>query len=288
MRPAEEALLMLRCPLGRDVTVLSASEYRTLAERALLRRENGELTLAALTALGFSADFSAKVLALLEPSPVVRRYLTALPRLTVLTRISQGFPQRLRRLGEECPPALFCLGDPALLQTPCIALVGAREIRPDNRRFAERIGVLAAQSGLTLVSGGARGADTAAQNACLAAGGRVICFVPDELTRRIPHRRILYLSDEGYDCAFTARRALRRNHYIHALGTQVFVAQCEAAHGGSRAGASDNLRRGLSAVYMADDGSSGAAELIRCGALPIPLLPEKLPENRDAQLSIFD
>ena len=288
MRPAEEALLMLRCPLGREVTVLNASEYRMLAERMALQREKGDLTAALLTSMGFPESFSARVAALLEPTPVVRRYLASVPSMTVLTRISPGFPQRLRLLGEECPPALFCLGDVGILQTPCVALVGARELRPENRRFAERIGTLAAEAGLTLVSGGARGADDAAQRACLAAGGRVICFVPDELTRRTPRERVLYISDEGCDCAFSTRRALRRNHYIHALGECVFVAQCEAGRGGSWAGASDNLRRGLSTVYAADDGSPGAAELMRLGALPIPLLPQKLPENRAEQLSIFD
>ena len=92
---------------------------------------------------------------------------------------------------------------------------------------------MAAREGFTLVSGGASGADTAAQEACLAAGGTVICFVPDELSRYAPRKNLLYCSADGYDLSFSASRALRRNHFIHALGEKVFVAQCPGTSGGT-------------------------------------------------------
>ena len=147
---------------------------------------------------------------------------------------------------------------------------------------------MAAREGFTLVSGGANGADTAAQEACLAAGGKVICFVPDELSRYAPGENLLYCSADGYDLSFSSSRALRRNYFIHALGEKVFVAQCPNTSGGTWSGTSDNLKHRWSEVYVLCDGSDGAEALMALGAVGVD---ENLPPLADLlsyQLSIFD
>lgn len=73
-----------------------------------------------------------QITALLDRTDTLHRYLEAAAAqgITVLTRLSDGFPAHLRRMGEtECPPALFCRGDTALLGTRCVALVGSRQLR---------------------------------------------------------------------------------------------------------------------------------------------------------------
>ena len=102
----------------------------------------------------------------------------------------------------------------------------------------------AAEEGLTLVSGNARGADRTAQEACLAAGGRVISIVADELSKQARRRNLLYLSEDDFDGAFSTQRALSRNRCIHALGRMVFVAQSDFGHGGTWDGTVKNLRFG--------------------------------------------
>lgn len=169
-----------------------------------------------------------------------------------------------------------------------MSLVGSRALKPENRAFAERIGRLAAQEGLVLCSGGAAGADRAAQEACLSAGGSVVCFVPDELTCRAFDERVLYCSEDGWQCAFTAQRALRRNHCIHALGEKTFVAQCDLHHGGTWAGSEDNLRHGLSPVFVYNDGSPAAQALAQRGAELLNAAPVSLAILQSEQLSIFD
>ena len=183
---------------------------------------------------------------------------------------------------------LFCKGDTRLLQEPCVSLVGSRLISPRNRRFAQRIGKLAAREGFVLVSGNACGADQAAQDACLGAGGRVISFVPDALRTHPPRENLLYISDEGYDVPFSAERALRRNHYIHALSERTFVAQCGEKRGGTWSGTNDNLRRKLSQVYMLQDNSEGAIALNQSGAVFVPENLSSIAELSPRQLSIFD
>lgn len=288
MRRAEQVLLLLCCALGQSVQPLTAREYRQLAERfSAAPPSDGKITVPALRTLGFSEAFSARVVSLLGRREALERCL-ALPELTVVTRLSEQFPAALRQLGDACPPALFLRGDAALLQTPCLALTGSRRLRTENEWFAGAIGALAAREGRTLVSGNAVGADRAGQNTCLAAGGRVICFLPDALCAYPARKNVLYCSDEGWDCAFTAARALRRNLYIYALGKIAFVAQCTAGYGGSWRGATESLRRGLSEVYIFDDGSSDAAALVREGAHPLPDAPCFLRELPQRALSIFD
>lgn len=287
MRIAEELLLLLCCRLGRtDVQPLTAREYRILSTR-LSGLTQTKLTEQAIASCGFPIDFSRRVVRLLSSPEAAAHYLS-LPDMTVLTRLSDAFPTALQKLGNACPPALFLRGDASLLASPCIALTGSRRLRQPNRRFAERIGTLAAAEGFTLVSGGAIGADQAAQNACLRAGGRVICFVPDALSSHPPQKNVLFCADEGHDLPFSVPRALRRNCYIHALGGRAFVAQSTFGRGGSRQGALDGLRLGLSSVFVYDDGSDGAQELIACGAVGLSDLPVTLRDLQQPQLSIFD
>ena len=293
MQAAEKSLLLLCCKLGQAVKPLTAAEYRQLSEyvrvMALTRaRQDAEVSPEQLMSLGCSPEMSRRVIGLLDREKALREYLSKAEDTTVLTRISQGFPRRLFRLEGDCPAALFCKGDVRLLNSRCISLVGSRLLFPRGREFARQIGRMAAQEGFTLVSGGANGADIAAQEACLDAGGTVICFVPDELSRYAPQNNLLYCSADGYDLSFSSARALRRNHFIHALGEKVFVAQCPNTSGGTWAGTSDNLKHRWSEVYVLRDGSDGAEALMALGAVGVD---ENLPPLADLlsyQLSIFD
>ena len=204
-----------------------------------------------------------------------------------MTRLSEHFPDRLRRL-RDCPPVLFCRGELSLLNTPCVALAGARELSPEGRDFARRVGSLAAREGYTLVSGGASGTDTEGQEACLSAGGRVISFVPDELTAHPLRERVLWCSDGGWDCSFTPARALRRNHYIHALGEKTLVACCRGQKGGTWKGTVYNLKHSLSPVWVLEDGTGAMEQLKELGAGAVPGNFPSVGGLQTGQLSIFD
>lgn len=273
MTATEARVLLLTCPLGQEVQPLKPAEYLPLLSAPEER----------LAAFGGS-----RAEALLCRRPALDAYLAAAPEVQVVTCLSPAYPGRLGRLGKNCPPALFCKGDLSLFATPCISLVGARQLLPRGRAFARRIGRLAAKEGLTLVSGGAAGADTVAQDACLEAGGRVIVFLPDELQHHEARHGQLLCSTEGYDLPFSASRALERNHFIHALGAMTFVAQCDKPAGGTWAGTRHNLAHGLSPVFLPNDGSAGAAALRALGARVVEDDLTTLRFPAASQLSIFD
>lgn len=277
MNQRERGFLLLTSHLGDpERKVLTAAQLRSLALRMRdMERptESRNLKESDLTRLGFDREFSERIVSLLEQEDLLDRYLAvaAARNCVPITRVSERYPSILRqRLGLDSPGCLWARGDLEILSTPAVSLVGCRELSEPNRRFAEAVGRQAAEQGLTLVSGNARGADRAAQEACLKAGGRVISIVADGLNR-IPPRNLLYLSEDGFDEEFSAQRALSRNRCIHTLGRMVFVAQSELRKGGTWSGTVKNLRFGWSPVVCFRDGSEAAAQLERMGAYQIGL-----------------
>ena len=273
MRTTERGFLLLTGHLGNpERRVLTTAQLRTLADRmkdAKKPEENRELLEKDLVKLGYDREMAKRILGLLEEEAVLDYYLRRAGQMDCIpiTRVSPGYPLLLRqRLGLDSPGCLWAKGDIRILNTPAIALVGSRELRESNRRFAEAVGRQAAEQGLTLVSGNARGADRTAQEACLEAGGRVISIVADELSKQPRRRNLLYLSEDGFDEPFSAQRALSRTRCIHALGRMVFVAQSDLGKGGTWDGTVKNLRFGWSPVACFRDGSDASEQLEQMGA----------------------
>lgn len=272
MTAAERGLLMLTCSLGDEraqpLTAGEMSAIRTLLQKKDLPPDT-PLTEALLRELGLDRALARRVPALLDRDRWLDAYLSAGARrgVQIVTRLSEHYPRRLLdALGDGAPWVLFCLGDPSQLTRESVSLVGSRDLYPMGEAFAARVGALAAEEGLVLCSGNARGADRSAQNACLRQGGRVTAVVAGALTECRPNGKVLYVSLDGYDCAFTTPRAHARNRVIHALGLAVFVAQCRLGAGGTWSGTTDNLRARCSPVYCHADGSLAAAELEKLGA----------------------
>ena len=278
MRAVERGFLLLSSHLGNpERKVLSTAQLRMLAQRMTQAdgvKENRELTEKDLLQLEIGRTMARQILALLEDEALLEHYLKRGKRQDCIpvTRVSEGYPLILRqRLGLDSPGCLWAKGDLSILERPAIALVGSRELREENRSFAEAVGRYAAGQGLVLVSGNARGADRTAQEACLQAGGRVVSVVADELTKQPLKRNMLYLSEDAFDAPFSSQRALSRNRCIHGLGRIVFVAQSDLHKGGTWDGTVKNLRFGWSPVACYRDGSDAMLQLEQMGAYLIGL-----------------
>ena len=273
MNRREAGFLLLTSHLGDpDSRPLTASQLRSLAQRIqsmLKPEEDRELTVQDFLHLGYSREMADRILRLLSREEQLSHYLRRGQRADCvpITRISACYPQILRhRLGLDAPGCLWAKGDLSLLNRPSIALVGSRDLQEPNRQFACAVGIYAAKQNLVLVSGNARGADKTAQEACLAAGGQVISVVADALAGLTLRENLLYLSEDGFDEAFSAQRAISRNRCIHAMGQVVFVAQAALNKGGTWDGTVKNLRSAVSPVLCFLDGSAASAELEQLGA----------------------
>lgn len=278
MTGAEAGFLLLTSHLGDPARrVLSAGQLRILAGRVQgAEKQDGarKLTTEDLVALGYGREMAQRMLHLLEDEELLRYYCRRGEKTGCypLTRLTAGYPQRVRRcLGEETPGCLWYKGDLSLLSQPMVALVGSRELLECNRHFAREVGWQAALQGYVLVSGNARGADRTAQNACLQAGGKVICIVADSLEEKTLRENVLYLSEDEFDAPFSAQRAISRNRVIHALAERTFVAQSGLEEGGTWDGTVKNLRFGWSPVYCFADESPAQQALADMGAHSVTL-----------------
>lgn len=273
MNGREKGFLLLTSHLGDpERKVMTVAQFRMLAQcvrASQIPEGNGELTERELMALGYNRPSAQKIIDLLSQTELLDHYVreATMCGCTALTRVSEGYPLIVRkRLGLNAPGTLWLKGDQSLLSTPAVSLVGSRNLLKPNLAFACEVGKQAALQGITLVSGNARGADKAAQEACLSHGGSVICVVADSLLSHSVQERVLYISEDAFDAPFTAQRAHSRNRVIHTLGYGVFVAQSSLQEGGTWHGTMANLRGVLSPVRVFDDGSDAAGHLIHSGA----------------------
>jgi len=83
------------------------------------------------------------------------------------------YPKRLCEISDP-PPLLFARGRLELLETVMLGVVGTRRPTPYGFAVAERLSADLARGRLTIVSGMARGIDTAAHRAALEVGGNTI------------------------------------------------------------------------------------------------------------------
>jgi len=86
------------------------------------------------------------------------------------------YPQMLRDIFDP-PTVLFARGRVELLQPVALGVVGTRRPTPYGLAVAERLSADLAHAGLTIVSGMARGIDTAAHRGVLAAGGDTVAVL---------------------------------------------------------------------------------------------------------------
>ncbi|MBI4868857.1 MAG: DNA-protecting protein DprA [Candidatus Wallbacteria bacterium] len=112
-----------------------------------------------------------------------------------VARLESDFPAPLAAIS-GAPAGLWTRGEPGALAGKCIAVVGARRATAYGLRLARELGGELAAAGVTVVSGLARGIDSAAHEGALDAGGRTVavlgcgidvCYPPENVTlaRRI-------------------------------------------------------------------------------------------------------
>lgn len=102
-----------------------------------------------------------------------------------VTVLDPDYPINLREIFNR-PPFLFVRGQLLPADNRAIAVVGTRDASPDGLGQASRLATALAEDGVTVLSGMARGIDTTAHNAALAAGGRTVAVMGTGIMRRYP------------------------------------------------------------------------------------------------------
>jgi len=201
--------------------------------------------------------------------------------ISVLTWEDEGYPRLLQEIYDP-PPVLYVKGQLLPEDEWAVAVVGTRAATAYGKEAATQIAGGLAHNGVTIVSGLARGIDSAAHRAALEAGGRTIgvlgcgldiIYPPENrrLTAQIVQRGAL-ISEYTLGTPPEGGNFPPRNRIISGISLGVVIIEA-----GSRSGAL------ITADYALDQGrevfavpgnifrraSQGTNTLIREGATPV-------------------
>ena len=148
------------------------------------------------------------------------------------------YPEMLAAV-DPPPPMLWALGDVSLMSRACIAVVGARIASAGGQRIARGLSQQLGEAGLVVVSGLARGIDTAAHEGALPTGtvavlgGGVDDVYPPDNARLYGQIAATgcVVSESEPGRAAVARDFPRRNRIISGLSRGVIVVEAELRSG---------------------------------------------------------
>ena len=169
------------------------------------------------------------------------------------------YPETVLELS-DVPQTLYVRGNPEVLSTPALSIIGARKASPYGLAVAELAAKVAVDAGVTVVSGGAVGCDQASGWAAVNAGGKHVVVLgtgADVVYPRSSAGLITRTLDTGGAVVSISPWGMgprkfafpRRNRVIAALSQALFVSEAGMPSGTfSTAEASMDLGRELLAV----------------------------------------
>ena len=208
----------------------------------------------------------------------------------VLVPADSAYPELLRKIPDP-PPVLFALGNLDLVRRPAVAIVGSRDHSGYGGSVCRRLSAAAAEVGIVVVSGMARGLDAVAHTAALDSGGTTIGVLGNGLgviypsANRALYERVardgLLLSEFPPGERPTVGSFPRRNRLISGLCRVTVVIEAAVGSGALiTAGAALDQGREVMAVpgNITSLVSAGSNRLIRDGAAPL-LEPDDLLQH---------
>ncbi|HZA81910.1 MAG TPA: DNA-processing protein DprA [Actinomycetes bacterium] len=209
--------------------------------------------------------------------------------LRVVASVDDSYPHALLdRLGRLAPPLLYLVGDPTLLLADRLGIVGSREVGEEAAAVTRQAAAAAAEAGLGVVSGAAKGVDRLAMAAALDAGGTAVGVLADSLVRMTRGPEVRRAVTDGRLCLctpykptapFSIANAMGRNKLIYALSKATLVVAAAAETGGSWAGAVEAIRQATAPVlvWTGPGAGSGNPLLSQRGGIGVGRLADLFP-----------
>lgn len=218
--------------------------------------------------------------------------------IQIIASHDTGYPERLNRiLGKLAPPVLAIWGNQRLLSQPAVGWCGSRHASDQGIAFTEDTVEQAAARGVTVVSGAAKGVDTAAHSAALSNGGTTVVVAAEgllnfrlrsEIKELVTPTNTLVLSEFQPNARWSAANAMTRNHTIIGLSNALIVVESALTGGTFQAGQfALKIRAPLfvAEYTQPSERATGNAYFIQRGATPI----QRDPETRRARVQpLFD
>jgi predicted Rossmann fold nucleotide-binding protein DprA/Smf involved in DNA uptake len=199
----------------------------------------------------------------------------------ILSKTDVNYPDRLKdRLKENAPPILYGCGNQKLLNTGGVAVVGSRKATEEDLKYANELGKKMANSGKTVISGGARGIDESSMSGAMQTDGTVVGILADSLLRActsqryrqaIVQKNVVLISPYSPETPFNVGNAMARNKLIYCMADQAVVVH-SGREGGTWNGALENLKKKWVPLLVKHtvDSLSGNNELVKHGGQWLP------------------
>ena len=150
------------------------------------------------------------------------------------------FPRILTKISEPVNK-LYCIGNVDSLKEG-LGVIGARKATPYGISCTKHFSMLAAKKGITIISGGALGCDSAAHEGAIEVGGNTIVFLGGGCNYVYPSRNVklfqkiidnggLIISEQEWNFQPLPWTFLKRNRLIAALSKALLVSEANLPSG---------------------------------------------------------
>jgi DNA processing protein len=166
----------------------------------------------------------------------------------------------------DLPPVLWTAGNLHALERPAVAIVGSRAATPYALQVGRRLAGELAERGIVVVSGLARGVDSAAHEGCLERGGATVAVLGSGLDRIYPgeHKALgakiacngLLISELGPGAPPLAEHFPLRNRIISGISLGTVVVEA-SENSGSLITAGCAMRQGRDVMAVPGNVLSG-------------------------------
>lgn len=293
------ALLTLRLCEGLGPVLIARLRDRFGSAADVLDRSSGELRIVEGIGEARARSITGAISKAADKAKAEIERAEALG-IRLVSDLDEEYPELLRPIS-DAPPLLYVRGSLDALRFP-VAIVGSRRCSAYGLEQADRFAEMLARTGLSVVSGGARGIDTAAHRAVVRARGNTVAVLGCGLAHCYPaENAALYeriagdtdqpgcgavVSELPLDTPPSAENFPARNRIISGISLGVLVIEAAARSGAlitARLAVEEHNREVMALPGRTSDGASaGTNELIRTGSAAMVIEPAHVIEQLEA------